>query len=135
MQIPSNPNDFGELNDEDEIYKENILDHYKNPHNAGRLENYTFKHKELNPLCGDVIEMFVKFEQNNVVDVKFSGNGCAISQASASMLTDYIKNKSLEEIRNMKRDTVIEMLGIKIGVVRMKCALLSLRTLLKGIDE
>ncbi|GEM_PF-2359592 len=133
--VVQNPNDFGQLKEEDEIYKENILDHYKHPHNAGILVEYSFKHKELNPLCGDTIEIFVKLDENNVKSVSFIGNGCAISQASASMLTDYIKNKSLKEVTEIKRDVILEMLGIKIGVVRMKCALLSLKTLLKGIDK
>ncbi|MBI4895434.1 MAG: SUF system NifU family Fe-S cluster assembly protein [Candidatus Aenigmarchaeota archaeon] len=135
MQKPENPNDFGELTEEEDIYKENILDHYKHPHNTGSLKEYSFKHKELNPLCGDTIEMFVLFENEKVKHVSFIGHGCAISQASASMLTDYIKNKDLEEVKNIKRDVILEMLGIKIGVVRMKCALLSLRTLSKGVDK
>ena len=133
--VPENPNDFGQLSEEEEIYKENILDHYRNPHNAGILTNYSFKHRELNPLCGDQIELFVRFNENKIIAVSFIGNGCAISQASASMLTDYIKGKQLDEVKNIKRDKILEMLGIKIGVVRMKCALLSLKTLLKGIDK
>lgn len=136
MKIPENPNDFGELNEEDDIYKENILDHYKHPHNSGSLKDYTFRHKELNPLCGDTIEMFVLFDKSETINhVGFVGHGCAISQASASMLTDYIKGKSLKQIKEIKREDILELLGIKIGVVRMKCALLSLRTLSKGIEK
>ena len=133
---PENPNDFGELTEEEDIYKENILDHYRHPHNSGELKKYTFKHKELNPLCGDEVEIYVKLDaENKVSEVSFIGRGCAISQASASMLTDYVKSKRIEELRSLKRDVILDMLGIRIGVVRMKCAMLSLKTLLKGIDE
>ncbi len=121
--------------EQEEIYKENILDHYRNPHNAGKLENSTFNHRELNPLCGDVIEMFVRLNDNKVEEVKFLGQGCAISQASASLLTDYIKTKNVNELKELKREEVLSLLGIPIGVVRMKCALLSLKVLQKGVEK
>ena len=121
--------------EEEEIYKENILDHFRNPHNSGRLENPTFSHKELNPLCGDLITMDIKLSNNKIEEVKFYGSGCAISQASASMLTDSIKNKSVEDLKNIKREDILNMLGIPIGIVRMKCALLSLKTLSKGLEK
>ncbi|MBI5398190.1 SUF system NifU family Fe-S cluster assembly protein [Candidatus Woesearchaeota archaeon] len=125
----------GPLTEEEEIYKENILDHYRHPHNAGSMSDATFSHRELNPLCGDTIELFVKVDsKKRVNDVKFTGKGCAISQASISLLSDSIKGKTIEEIKNLKREDVIGLLGIPIGIVRMKCALLSLRTLQKGID-
>lgn len=121
--------------EEEEIYKENILDHYRNPHNSGSLENPTFNHRELNPLCGDEIEMFVKLNNKNIEEIKFKGRGCAISQASASMLTDHIKNKNINELKEIKREDVLNLLKIPIGIVRMKCALLSLKVLHKGIDK
>ncbi|MBI4738306.1 SUF system NifU family Fe-S cluster assembly protein [Candidatus Woesearchaeota archaeon] len=125
----------GPLTEEEEIYKENILDHYRHPHNTGRMSNATFSNRELNPLCGDTIELFVKLDdRQRVCDVKFIGKGCAISQASISLLSDSIKGKTIEEMKNIKREDVLSLLGIPIGVVRMKCALLSLRTLQKGID-
>jgi len=120
---------------DDEIYKENILDHYKNPHNSGALKKYTFKHRETNPLCGDEIEMFVKIDKSRITDVAFIGKGCAISQASASMLTDLIKGRKIEEIKRMTKEDVLKMLGINIGIVRMKCALLPLKAMIKGIEE
>ena len=120
---------------EDSLYKENILDHYKNPHNFGKMSKPTFKKKEFNPLCGDEIELFVKFKGDKVSEVKFTGTGCAISQASISMLTDFIKGKTREDLNKLNKDDIMNLLGIKVGVVRMKCALLSLKTLQGGLSE
>jgi nitrogen fixation NifU-like protein len=126
----------GPLTDEEEIYKENILDHYRNPHNVGDMKDATFCNEENNPICGDTLELLVKLDKSgHVADVKFHGSGCAISQASVSMLTDLMKGKTLDELKKMTRDDVLKMLGIPIGVVRMKCALLSLRTLQRGIER
>ena len=82
------------------IYKENILDHYKNPHNRGKIANADIEFTENNPLCGDVITVDMKLDDNKIVDVKFNGQGCAISQAAMSMLTDEIKGKTLEQINH-----------------------------------
>ena len=112
------------------MYKENILDHFKNPRNAGKIENASVHHHEYNPLCGDEIDLFLVIDENKmIVDVKFHGKGCAISQASASMLTEEIKGKKIEELKNMTKENILEMLGIPISPVRLKCALLSLDTL------
>ena len=108
---------------EDELYREVLLEHYKHPHNAGRLDDATHAHKELNPSCGDAVELFVRVgADGRVEDVKFDGRGCAISQASASMLTDKIKGMTLDEIRTMKQDDVFEMLSVPIGAGRIRCA-------------
>ena len=121
---------------EEEIYKENILDHYKNPRNFGELEKAEIKESELNPVCGDMIKLFVKLdERKKVKDVKFKGNGCAISVAATSMLTEELKGKSLEEVKKISKEDIFNMLGIKLGVVRMKCGLLCLNTLNKGIKN
>ncbi len=135
MEENLDPNWVGDGSYEDEIYKENILDHYKNPHNFGNLENYNIKHRKHNPLCGDNIEIYVKLENGKVTAVKFAGNGCAISMAAASMLTDYIKGKVLEDIKKIDDKAVLEMLGIQLGVVRIKCGMLCLNALLQGIRE
>jgi nitrogen fixation NifU-like protein len=117
----------------DDFYRENILDHYRNPHNAGTLEHPTHSHEENNPLCGDVIRIDLHVDENNVIDdVAFAGKGCAISQASASMLTDMIKGKSLAEAKKISKEDILEALGIEIGPVRMKCALLALKVLKAG---
>jgi len=117
------------------IYRENILDHYKNPHNKGTLENPDIKFTENNPLCGDVITVNLKINNHKVEDIKFSGLGCAISQAATSMLTDEVVGKSLEEVKNIKRDVIIDLLGIDVGPVRTKCAVLGLVAIKEGIRE
>jgi nitrogen fixation protein NifU and related proteins len=117
----------------DDFYKENILDHYRHPHNTGRLEQPTHTHEEHNPLCGDKIRLDLHVNEANIIDeVAFSGKGCAISQASASMLTDMIKGKSLEEAKQIGKEEILDALGIEIGPVRLKCALLSLKVLKAG---
>ena len=116
------------------IYQENILDHYKNPRNFGKIENASVHHHEYNPLCGDKIDIFLIIDESKkVVDVKFQGSGCAISQASASMLTEEIKGKSVEELKSFTKENILKMLGIPISPVRLKCALLSLDTLKNSI--
>ena len=116
------------------MYQENILDHFKNPRNFGKIENASVHHHEYNPLCGDEIELYLLIDDNKkIVDVKFNGHGCAISQASASMLTEQIKGKNLEELKKMTKENILEMLGIPLSPVRLKCALLSLDTLKNGI--
>ena len=116
------------------MYQENILDHYKNPRNFGKIENATVHHHEKNPLCGDEISFYFIIDEHNVIkDVKFSGHGCAISQASASMLSETLKGKKLDEIENLTKEDILEMLGIPISPVRLKCALLSLDTVKNSI--
>ena len=118
----------------DDFYRENILDHYRHPRNAGALENATHSHEEDNPLCGDVIRIDLHVNDDNVIDeVAFKGKGCAISQASASMLTEMIKGKTLDEAKQIGKEDILEALGIEIGPVRMKCALLSLKVLKAGV--
>lgn len=123
------------LTEEQEIYKENIIDHYKHPHNKRQLENPTCKERGINPLCGDHLELFLKVENQHVVGVSFEGDGCAISQASASMLTDLVLGKSLAELKNLTEDQIYNLLGIPISHTRRKCALLSLNTLHKAIEK
>ena len=117
------------------MYRENILDHYKNPHNHGEIGNADIKFTENNPLCGDVITVNLKLNGHKVADVKFRGNGCAISQSAMSMLSDEIKGKSLEEVKNIKREDIVNLLGIDVGPVRTKCAVLGLVAIKNGINE
>lgn len=114
---------------EDELYRDNILDHYKHPRNAGRLEDATFRARVLNPSCGDSIELFLKVEADSVTAVRFEGRGCAVSQASISMLTERITGRPLAEVMAIDEKDVLGLLGINVGPMRMKCALLSLHTL------
>ena len=116
------------------MYQENILDHYKNPRNFGRIENASVHHHESNPLCGDELDMFLVINNNKeIVDAKVNPHGCAISVASASMLSEEVKGKNIDELKIMTKEKILEMLGIPISPVRLKCALLSLDTLKNGI--
>ena len=113
------------------IYTEIILDHYQHPRNFGKIKNPTSQIEVANPLCGDKIKMMIVFDKEKVTDVKFNGVGCAISTASASMLTEYIKGKTKERLKKIDKDFIIKMLGVNLGVNRIKCALLSLEALKK----
>ena len=115
------------------IYREHILDHYKSPRNAGALENPAFVHREFNPLCGDEITFSVRLDGKRIGEARFLGRGCAISQAAASMLSETLPGRSLEEIKALQRDHVLELLGIPLGPVRIKCAVLGLVALKNGI--
>ena len=111
------------------MYREHILDHYKHPRNFGVWKTCSVEHREHNPVCGDQLSFQLKVdEQKRVSDVHFSGQGCAISVASASLLSDEIKGKSLKEVQSMTRDDIQELLGVELGPVRLKCAMLSLDT-------
>ncbi|MBI2184715.1 MAG: SUF system NifU family Fe-S cluster assembly protein [Thaumarchaeota archaeon] len=118
-----------------DIYREIILDHYKNPRNFGELENPDIKAKDSNPLCGDVIEIQMKVDAKGIVkDVRFNGQGCAISRASASMLTELVQGKTLDEVRAIGKKDVLDNLGNPdLGPARIKCALLALKVLKVGV--
>jgi nitrogen fixation NifU-like protein len=117
----------------DDLYRELILDHYRNPRNKGKLENPDISYEEDNPLCGDHIHLeLILDSEDRVTDVAWEGDGCAISMASASMLSENIKGKKLEELRHLGKDDILDMLGIELGPVRLKCALLSLKVLKAG---
>ena len=126
-----------ELSYADEIYREHIMDHYKHPRNFGVLIDADIRQRELNSLCGDEMEFNLKLDSGNkiVEDVRFIGRGCAISMASASILSEEIKGKSLAEINGIKNESIVNMLGISIGPVRYKCAILSLMTVKAGIQN
>ncbi len=117
---------------DDQFYREYILDHYKNPRNYGRLEPADITHEEDNPLCGDVIGMDFKVDGGRITDVRFHGRGCAISQASASLLTERLKGLTLEDARKIGKEDVLGELGIEISPARIKCALLALKVLKVG---
>lgn len=122
----------------DSIYREIILDHYQNPRNRGILDPNDFTYEDNNPLCGDEIRIDVRVKDGAVNDVAFSGQGCAISQASASILMELVEGKSLDEVKIIGKEELLEELGIELSPARLKCALLSLKVLkagLYGIDK
>ena len=115
------------------MYREQIIDLSQNPLNYGELESPTFSYEEDNPLCGDVIQVDVVMgEDGRVADVRWSGDGCAISQVSASLLTEDIKGKTLDQLKNYDKQDLLELLGVNLSMMRMKCALLSLKVLKAG---
>ncbi len=116
-----------------DMYREQIIDLYENPLNYGQLEPHSWSYEEDNPLCGDVIRIDVRLDESGrVADVKWSGDGCAISQASASLLTEEIKGLSLEELRLFPKEQLLDLLGVPLSMTRIKCALLSLKVLKAG---
>lgn len=117
----------------DDMYREIILDHYKNPRRRGTLDPADISYEDDNPLCGDRIRIDLRLDDDSrIVDAAFSGQGCAISQASASMLMEDIVGKTLDEVKRLSREDILDMLGIELGPVRLKCALLSLKVLKVG---
>jgi nitrogen fixation NifU-like protein len=119
----------------DPLYAEEILDHYKHPHNYGQLEHPDVHVEANNPLCGDRLSMDLAVKDGKVEDVRFSGRGCAISQAAASMLTDRMVGEPLEDLAGTTRDDILDMLGVEVSYARMKCATLSLGLLRLALAE
>jgi nitrogen fixation protein NifU and related proteins len=113
----------------DELYRENILEHYKQPHHWSELEDPDAEFEDNNPLCGDELKVQLRIEDGRVADVGFTGHGCAISQAAASMSADEVIGMPVEELVRLDRSFVLDLLGIDISATRMKCALLSLKVL------
>ena len=113
----------------DQLYREVILDHYKNPRGHGVIEGADVEAEGQNPLCGDEVSIFVSFDGDKIEDVKFRGRGCAISQAATSMLMDMVKGRTAQEVATMSRDELLDEVGIPLTPVRLKCAMLGLTTL------
>jgi nitrogen fixation NifU-like protein len=119
----------------DDLYRDYILEHYRRPHNFGVLDHATASHEGANPLCGDRITLQVRVHDGKIEGVGFTGRGCAISQASASLLTDEVKGKSIDEAARLGSADVLDLLGIEISPARLKCALLSLETLQHALED
>lgn len=118
----------------DDLYREQIIDRYKNPQMRGRLDPHDYTYEDDNPLFGDRIRIDLRVDdEGRINEAAFSGDGCAISQAAADLLTERVVGMSLEEVKSYTKDELIEMLGIDLGPVRMKCALLSLKVLKAGV--
>ena len=119
----------------DALYRDYILEHYRHPHNFGIIEAPDARYEGANPLCGDRITMMLGIRDGVVAEVAFTGRGCAISQASASLLTDEIKGKPVDEVAKLTAEDVLDLLGIEISPARLKCALLSLDTVSRALEE
>jgi nitrogen fixation NifU-like protein len=118
----------------DDIYREIILDHYRNPRNKGKLTDADVSIHDSNPLCGDEIDIHLKVDVDKIKDIRFEGRGCAISQASASMLTEMVQGKPLTSVKDLTKDDILENIGlVNLGPARIKCALLSLKVLKLGM--
>jgi nitrogen fixation protein NifU and related proteins len=117
----------------DSIYREAILDHNKNPRNKGTLDPVDYSYEDVNPLCGDEIRIDVRTDGEKVTAIRFSGRGCAISQAAASILTEMVDGQPLEEVKAISREDLLGELGVPISPARMKCAMLGLKVLKAGL--
>jgi nitrogen fixation protein NifU and related proteins len=114
----------------DELYRDQILDHYKRPHNFGRLENPDLEYEDTNPFCGDEQRVTIRLDgSDRVAEVAFEGKGCAISTAATSLLTDELVGMSREELLRLPKEFVLDLLGIEISATRMKCAMLGLKVI------
>ncbi len=115
---------------DEQLYREQILDHYKSPQNFGELERYDLEFEDTNPLCGDELRVQLRVDdEGRIEDLRFAGKGCAISQASASLVSDEVKGLTVEELLRLDKEFVLDLLGIDISATRIKCALLSLKVL------
>lgn len=118
----------------DDLYREVIVEHYKNPGYRGSLDPHDISFEDENPLCGDHIRIDLRVDENGIVkEAAFDGHGCAISQASADLLLESIIGKNVEELKKLNKNDVLELLGIELGPVRLKCALLPLKILKAGV--
>lgn len=116
-----------------DLYREIILDHYRNPRNRGTLDPHDYSAEDVNPLCGDEVRIDLRVADGKVDEIKFSGRGCAVSQASASILTEMVEGMTLEEVKALTKDDLLEEIGIPVSPARLKCALLSLKVLKSGV--
>jgi nitrogen fixation protein NifU and related proteins len=118
----------------DDLYRELIIERYKNPLHRGELDPHNISFEDDNPLCGDHIRIDLRVDENDLVtEARFDGHGCAISQASADLLLESIIGKSLEQVKQLTKEDLLDLLGLELGPVRLKCALLSLKVLKAGV--
>ena len=116
-----------------DLYREVILDHNRNPRNKGTLDPADYSYEDVNPLCGDEVRIDLRVADDRVTEIRFSGRGCAISQASASILTEMVEGRPLDEVKALTKDDLLDELGIPLSPARLKCALLGLKVLKAGI--
>jgi nitrogen fixation NifU-like protein len=117
----------------DDLYAEEIIAHYEHPNNKGKMEKPSAQIHEYNPVCGDEITVYIKVEDGKIADIKFDGTGCAISIASASMMTEFVKGMKVEDAEKIRLEKLVEVIGINPGPARLKCATLSLRAIKEAL--
>ena len=117
----------------EDLYREEILELYRDPLNYGKIKNADARFRDFNPVCGDEIEIFLALKDSSIEQIKFEGKGCAISIAAASLLTEYLKGKKLSVAKNLKNERMLSLLPIKVVDLRLKCALLALKCVKKSI--
>lgn len=118
-----------------DIYAKELLDHYKNPRNYGKLENSDIESAEYNPSCGDKVQIFINLHDKKIKDISFVGEGCVISLATASILTEFIKNKLVDNVLTLKSEDILKLIKIDLGPTRLKCAILSLYAIQSGLKK
>jgi len=119
----------------EEMYKEIILDYYRNPRNSGEISGADIKVHDSNPVCGDTITIYMKIDGKKIKEIKFRGSGCVISLASVSMMCEKLEGKMIEEAEKITKEDIVEMLSIQLSPVRLKCAILGMHIMKKGIEE
>ena len=117
----------------EDMYKEELLEHYREPQNYGKIEDADVQYRDFNPVCGDEVEVFINVKDNKVEDIKFTGKGCAISQAAASIVTEHIKGMKVDEVKTITNEKMLELLPIEVSNLRIKCGLLALKAIQKGL--
>ncbi|HLD12514.1 MAG TPA: SUF system NifU family Fe-S cluster assembly protein [Candidatus Nanoarchaeia archaeon] len=117
----------------EELYQEHIMEHYKNPKNKGIITNADIDYQEVNQLCGDEIHLTLTITNGKIATIKFEGKGCAISQSAASLMTEYLKGKTLTQAKKLAQEDVTKQLGVNVGPGRIKCATLIIKALHRGI--
>jgi len=117
------------------LYRERLMDHYRHPRNKGRLENPVFSSGQFNPSCGDSVSFEAQVQENKITALVFEGKGCVISQATASLLTEFAVGKELSELLKIDKDFMLKLIGMELGPTRLKCALLPLEALQEGIKK
>jgi nitrogen fixation NifU-like protein len=117
------------------FYRQKILDHYKNPYNRGKFSNPDCHSRLDNPLCGDIIDIYLKISNNKIKDIKFKAEGCAISIAAMSMLSERVKGRKIKEVLSLKKEDILEMLGIPLSATRLKCGILGLTALRQCLEH
>ena len=117
----------------EDMYKEELLEHYREPQNYGKIEDADVQYRDFNPVCGDEVEIFINVQANKVDGIKFTGKGCAISQAAASIVTEHIKGMKVDEVKTFTNEKMLELLPIEVSNLRIKCALLALKAIQKGL--